>query len=60
MTCRPTGASDGAKYFSGWLGVRAGGAAFTCTVMPLEVNVSPSWPAAWRNAPLSAFFFRMP
>ena len=57
---RHSAGNDGAKYFSGWLGVRAGGAAFTCTVIPFDVNVSPSLPATWRNAPLSACLARMP
>jgi hypothetical protein len=59
-TCRPTEASEGAKYFSPWLGVRAGGAGLTRRVMPFEAKVSPLAPPVCLKAALSAFFGRMP
>jgi len=40
-TCRATGASDGAKYFSPWLGTCGGGAASTCRLSALLAKLSP-------------------
>jgi hypothetical protein len=60
LTCRPTGASDGAKYFWPCVGTLGGGAGLMRSVMPDEVKTSPSLPALWRNALLSLFLAMMP
>jgi hypothetical protein len=59
-TSRPTDASDGAKYFWLCVGICGAGAGLTRTVMPLELNVSPSAAGRCWNALLSACCARIP